>query len=342
MASAGPALHGVHPDVGSHGSNHPQDHDPHGHDPHGHDAHGHDPRGHESQKTGLRGAAQDVSGRVAGIFGRPHVDLERYLDLSVLPELHEEICLGLTRVAVDYTGGSHRTLGIVPPSRRDPEYADYGEVLGKMSPAELSQFEALAEAPAPQRVQDPGVVYGEEREIPLSRRQMLWLELRYGVYFPWKFYFELIPNRYWSDKSRSEGKDFTRVARAVFPKTIAFVKQLPFSSIGRCNLMGLAANDHGTVHRDGARESEQPDQFITVCPAGNKTLFLWDEVAGVKHRVTSRAYWFNDNDYHGVEAAPFFRYSLRVDGHFTTEFMTQLERDHAASPSADRAAGVGT
>jgi len=276
----------------------------------------------------LRHGSQGVHDGVVGIFGRPYVDLEAYLDLSALADIHEEICLGLTRVALDYTGGSHRTLGIVPPSQRDTAYADYGEVLRAMSASELAQFAALGEGPAP--AGDPGVVYGEEREVPLSRRQMLWLELRYGVYFPWKAYFELIPNRYWSDKSRSEGKDFTRVARAVFPKTIEFVKRLPFTAVGRCNLMGLAANDHGTVHRDGAREQPQPDHFISVCPAGNKTLFLWDEVARVKHRVRARAYWFNDNDYHGVEAAPFFRYSLRVDGKFTPEFLARLERDHSA------------
>jgi hypothetical protein len=269
-----------------------------------------------------------VTDAVVGIFGRPYVDLEPYLDLSLLPELHEEICLGLTRVALDYTGGSHRTLGIVPASQRDTAYADYGEVLAGLSPAELRQFAALGEGAPP--AGDPALVYGEEREVALSRRQMLWLEFRYGVYFPWKAYFEFIPNRYWSDKSRSDGKDFTRVARAVFPKTVAFVQRLPFSAVGRCNLMGLAANDHGTVHRDGAREQARPDQFITFCPAGNKTLFLWDEVAGVKHRVGARAYWFNDNDYHGVEAAPYFRYSIRVDGQFTPEFSAQLERDHLA------------
>jgi len=266
----------------------------------------------------------DGHGSVVGIAGRPYLDLEPYLDLAALPELHEEICLGLSRVAVDYTGGSHRTLGIVPPSHADHEYADYGEVLRGLSAAELALFRSLADAPsdAPPP-SDPGAAYGEEREIPLSRRQMLWLKYRHGVYFPWKVYFELMPNRYWSDKSSGEGKEFTRVARAVFPKTVAFVKALPFSVIGRCNIMGLEANDHGTVHRDGERQSE-PDHFITLCPAGNKTLFLWDEPAQKKHRVTSRAYWFNDNDYHGVEAAPYFRYSLRVDGRFRSEFLARL------------------
>jgi hypothetical protein len=155
---------------------------------------------------------------------------------------------------------------------------------------------------------------------------MLWLKYRFGVYFPWKVYVELIPNRSWADKSRSEGKDFTRAARAFFPRTVAYVKRLPFAQIGRCNIMGLEANDHGTVHRDGPGGQAEPDHFISLCPAGNKRLFLWDEAARRRTPVPGRAYWFNDHDYHGVLADPFFRYSVRVDGVFRADFLEALRR----------------
>ncbi|KYF78309.1 hypothetical protein BE17_53340 [Sorangium cellulosum] len=300
---------------------------------------------------------------IQGILARPYIDLEPYLDLSPLAEIHEEICLALTQVPIDYTGGSHRTMGIMPPSRRGEALADYGEVIRGLSDEEFLTFQRLSDGPAAiDRSSRATLEFGEERELPLSRRQMLWLKFRHGVYFPWKVYVELIPNRYWSDKSRSEGKDFTRLARSFFPRTIAYVKRLPFSSIGRCNIMGLEANDHGTVHRDGdgeqgegAEEGEralrestrrEPDHFITLCPAGNKRLFLWDEQARRKTPVAGRAYWFNDHDYHGVEADPFFRYSLRIDGTFTPEFIEALRRDHGApsarpapSPPAPRDAG---
>ena len=91
---------------------------------------------------------------------------------------------------------------------------------------------------------------------------------------------EMIPNRLWTEKSSAAGKDFTRLACSFFPKTVAYVKSLPFESIGRCNIMGLEAHDHGTVHRDGepdAADAEVTDQFITLCPAGDKRLFVWDE-----------------------------------------------------------------
>ncbi|WP_437682212.1 hypothetical protein [Sorangium sp. So ce131] len=276
---------------------------------------------------------------IQGIFARPYIDLEPYLDLAPLGEIHEEICLGLTQVPIDYTGGSHRAMGIMPPSRLGEALADYGEVIRGLSEAEFLTFQRLSDDPS---AIDPSartaLEFGEERDIPLSRRQMLWLKFRHGVYFPWKVYVELIPNRTWSEKSRSEGKDFTRLARSFFPKTIAYVKSLPFASIGRCNIMGLEANDHGTVHRDGEGDQPEPDHFITLCPAGDKRLFLWDERARRKTVVAGRAYWFNDHDYHGVEAAPFFRYSLRVDGVFTPQFLEALRRD-ARDARDGRAAG---
>jgi hypothetical protein len=238
-------------------------------------------------------------------------------------------------VPVDYTGGSHRSMGIMPPSRRGEAHVDYGEVIRGLSAADFETFRALADDPT---AIDPArrgeVEFGEERDVLLSRRQMLWLKLRHRVYFPWKVYLEMIPNRSWGDKSRAEGKSFTRAARAFFPKTVAYVQALPFVEIGRCNVMGLEANDHGTVHRDGEGEGgdgggREPDHFITLCPTGDKRLFLWDEAAGRKVPVTGRAYWFDDHDYHGVDADPFFRYSLRVDGIFQPAFLEALRREQS-------------
>jgi hypothetical protein len=295
----------------------------------------------ETRCTDLRSALLTKTSKkvhrmgLVGIFGKPYCRLDRYLDLAGLEVIHEEVCLALTQLPVDYTGGSHRSMGIVPPSQRAACHRDYGEVIRAMSDGEFLTFRSLSDDPSridPARRRE--VEFGEEREHSLSRRQMLWLKVRFGVYFPWKAYVELIPNRYWSDKSDAAGKDFTRQARAFFPRTIAFVASLPFQHIGRCNVMGLEANDHGTVHRDGdPAEQSAPDHFISLCPNGDKALFLWDEEARKKTPVEGRAYWFNDFDYHGVDAAPFFRYSIRVDGVFRPEFIDML-RGETESTSA--------
>jgi hypothetical protein len=271
--------------------------------------------------------------KLHGLFGRPFVDLEKYVDLAALDAIDEEVSLGLAEVPVDYTGGSHRSMEIMPPSQTAEAHVDYGEVITKMTPEAYTTFRGLAHQPETFPEQPSGATFGEERDHPLSRRQMLWLEYRYGVYFPWKVYLEMIPNRTWEEKSSPEGKEFTRIARTFFPKTIAFVKSLPFEHVGRCNLMGLASNDHGTVHRDGNPAEKAGaggvDHFITFCPRGDKRLFLWDEDAQQKLHVPGRAYWFNDSDYHGVDADPFFRYSIRVDGVFRPDFLATLERDLA-------------
>jgi hypothetical protein len=263
---------------------------------------------------------------IVGIFGKPYIDLEPLLDLSALPAIHEEICLGLAQVPVEYTGGSHRSMGIMPPSRAREAYGDYGEVIRGMSREEFVRFVALAEEPGrfdPERRHE--YRFGEEQDHLLSRKQMRYLSYRYGVYFPWKVYYEMIPNLYWDEKSSSEGKSFTRQARMFFPRTVAFVQGLPFQEIGRCNIMGLEPNDHGTVHRDGdPAVKTEVDHFITFCPGGDKRLFLWCEEAREELPIDRRAYWFNDSDYHGVEAAPRFRYSVRVDGVFEEDFVEKI------------------
>ncbi len=262
---------------------------------------------------------------LAGVLGRPWIDLDPYLELDALDAVHDEICIALTRLPVDYTGGSHRSMGIMPASRAGEALVDYGEVIDAMIPADLETFRSLADNPAAIPNEARGAAYGEERENPLSRRQMLWLKFRFGVYFPWKVYVELIPNRYWSEKSTADGKEFTSRARAFFPKTIAFIESLPFVAVGRANVMGLEGGDHGTVHRDGDPATQRaPDHFITLCPTRNKRLFLWDEATSEKVSVSSRACWFNDHDHHGVDADPFFRYSLRVDGVFRDDFLARI------------------
>jgi hypothetical protein len=263
---------------------------------------------------------------IHGIWGSPFIDLERHVDVAGLAAIDAEISYALTQVAVDYTGGSHKSMGIVPPSLMGEPYVDYGQVIAGFSREEFVTFISLAEDPS---AFDPDqrerYQWGEEREVPLTRRQMLYLKYRHGVYFPWKVFYELIPGRYWSDKSTGKGKQFTREARVLFPRTIELVRGLPFAEIGRCNIMGLEANDHGTVHRDGEpAEGRAPDHFITLCPRGDKRLFLWDEERREKTPVSPRAYWFNDCDYHGVEADPFFRYSIRVDGVFREGFLAEI------------------
>ena len=269
--------------------------------------------------------------RWRGVFGRPYVALDDLFDLSALPAVHDEVCLALAQMPTGYTGGSHRSMGIMPAGHEDEALVDYQEVIRALDDEGFATFRGLADDPEaidPRRRRH--LRFGEERDLPLSARQMLWLKMRHRVYFPWKVYAELIPNDRWEDKLQA-GRSFTRRAQALLPKTLAFVRSLPFTHVGRCNIMGLEAHDHGTVHHDGDPAGE-PEPFLTICPAGDKRLYVLDPESGARAVVEGRVFWFNDHDYHGVLADPWFRYSIRVDGVFTDEFRAALARRYGRQP----------
>lgn len=267
-------------------------------------------------------------GRLCGIRGRPYVDLSDRIDTSCFPELDDEITSGLPRVEVSYTGGSLKWMGVTAPWVNGDGYVDYMHVIERFSPEELRRFVSYGETPEGFDPANPPT-FGDETDHPLSREQMLYLKYRYGVYFPWKVCYHLLENDRWEDKHSGEGKDFTEEARAVFPKTVAFIEALPFREIGRCVLFGIEANDHAPAHRDSEPgKALAIAQSISFAPSRDrpKRFYVCDPEGGTKTTVAAPIYWFNDMDYHGVDADPFFRYSIRVDGVFDADFAASLGR----------------
>jgi hypothetical protein len=263
-----------------------------------------------------------------GIFGRPYVDLSSVIDTSALADLHEEICFGLPRVETSYTGASLKWMGVVAPEVMVDPYRDAMQVIESMSRRELARFVSLGENPHELDLEsDEPFEFGDETDHPLSHEQRLYLKYRYGVYFPWKVAYHLLENVWWEDKNSGQGKDFVGRAYEVFPRTVAFLKSLPFREMGRVVLFGIEANDHAPLHRDTAPgEAGAVQHNITICPTGKKRFYLSDPDRTTKHPVTSKLYWFNDMDWHGVDPAPFFQYSIRVDGVFEPSFVEDLRR----------------
>lgn len=264
--------------------------------------------------------------RLSGIWGRPYVDLAGEIDTSAFGEIDREITLGLVDLEVSYTGGSLKWMNVVAPWVQDDPYEDLGHVIGRMSRDEFVDFVSLADDPSkfdPDRRGD--YAFGDETENELNRRQMLHLKYRHGVYFPWKVCYHLLENDRWEDKHSGAGKHFSADAERVLPKTVAFVKSLPFTEIGRCVLFGIEANDHAPMHRDSEPgKALSIPHSISFDPRGTKRFALCDTEGGSQTVVESPIYWFNDMDYHGVLADPFFRYSIRVDGVFEPRWLARL------------------
>jgi hypothetical protein len=264
--------------------------------------------------------------RLCGIFGRPYIDLSDLIDTSAFEAIDDEITSALPRVEASYTGGSLKWMGVTAPWVNADPYVDYMRVIEGFSREEFVKFIGYAAEP---KAFDPdkqaSYRFGDETDHPLTREQMLYLKYRYGVYFPWKVCYHLLENDRWEDKHSGEGKDFTEEARRVFPRTVAFIEQLPFEEIGRCVLFGIEANDHAPAHRDSEPgKALAIAQSISFDPRGSKRFYVCDPAGRSKTIVEAPIYWFNDMDYHGVEPDPFFRYSVRVDGVFENDFVQQV------------------
>ncbi len=265
-----------------------------------------------------------------GIFGRPYLDLESLLGLEdqVLREVDREVGLALPLATTSYTGGSLKWMGVVAPWAEHDGYRDYGHVIEAMSDDAFVDFVSLGESPERfELARRREYRFGDETDNPLTLAQMRHLEMAHGVYFPWKHCYHLLENDRWDDKHSGHGKAFGEEARRLFPKTLALLEALPFREIGRAVIFGVAANDHAPAHRDSEPgRALSVAQSISIDPRGDKRFYLVDATGEAKTRVDARAYWFNDMDYHGVEAAPVFQYSLRVDGTFAAGFVERMER----------------
>ncbi|MEO6325697.1 MAG: hypothetical protein ABIT01_19665 [Thermoanaerobaculia bacterium] len=265
-------------------------------------------------------------GRIWGLFGEPFVDLSPVLDLSALDDLDVEVSRGLAHVETAYTGGTLKWMGVVAPWAMDDAYLDAMKVIEELPDDEIATLVSLADDPSSIPVGDRSALrFGDETEHPFNRAQERWLSYRHRVYFPWKVCYHLLENDAWDDKHSGSGKRFGDEARSVFPETVRFLEALPFAEIGRAVIFGLEPNDHAPLHRDtepgGALAVAQS---ISLCPRADKRFYLQNDAADDPLVLGTRAYWFNDMDYHGVLADPFFRYSIRVDGAFAPDFVETL------------------
>jgi Rieske 2Fe-2S family protein len=265
--------------------------------------------------------------KLHGVFGRPFIDLAGFIDTSGFAEMDRELCLGLAQMSCGGTGATLKSMGVVAPWVMGDGRRDAMDAIRAMSDAELEELVALGDDPDAPLADRAALGFGDETDRPFTLAQQRLLELRHGVYFPWRWCFHLVENDRWEDKHSGEGKSFAAEALARFPRTCAFVRALPFTEIGRCVLFGLGPHDHAPLHRDSEPgASLEVAQSINFAPRAGKRFYLQNAPAAAPLVVESPIYWFNDMDYHGVLADPFFRYSLRVDGVFEEGFVEALRR----------------
>lgn len=281
---------------------------------------------------------KSAGSRHCGIFGRPYADLSNLVDTSGFAAMHDEITRGLSRVETSYTGGSLKWMGVTAPWVTPDPYRDYMQVIRELPRDEVAELIALGDTdPSEFDLDRPETIaLGDETDHPLTRAQMLFLKMRHGVYFPWKVCYHLLENDRWEDKHSGDGKDFSEEARRVFPNTVAFIESLPFTEIGRVVIFGIEGNDHAPAHRDSEPGktlalaqsiSFEPSRLAPRAGERHKRFYVTSPDGSNQIVVDAPVYWFNDMDWHGVLADPYFRYSIRVDGAFEPEFLAAIRRE---------------
>ena len=257
-----------------------------------------------------------------GVHGHPYLDLEAYIDTTDFAALDAEICLGLSGIDAGFSGAGLRSMGWLAPSAQRSMPVDAEDVIDRLNDDERAILMSLSDDPdgfVARRQR--GYRLGDASEHQFNRRQMLYLKYRHGVHFPWSVALPLL------GPAPSGALDFTADMRRTFPRLVAFIEALPIGRLTRVVVYGLDAHHPGPVHRDCVGDEPGLRSHIILVPRGDKAYYLWDEATRAKVPVRSRAFWFNDRDYHGVEAASGFRYSIEVDGTFDPGFVERVLAD---------------
>ena len=148
------------------------------------------------------------------------------------------------------------------------------------------------------------------------------------------------------DINRTRLWQVTREA-SEFTLLMDFINTLPFESTGRILLIYDEGGNSVPAHRDHERTDICHD-FIWFRTNRRKPFYVLNQITGQKLYIDGYTAWFDTvNQYHGSDAVDGLTFSVRVDGHFTTEFRNRIPyaSDNVASTPAvwaySRVGGLG-
>jgi hypothetical protein len=244
----------------------------------------------------------------------PIVSMDQYIDHSQDDLLHIECCKGLA-VCNDYK---------------------MGMVYGGLPPEEIARFNnnnCWSEILHAIDHHDPSGVHKraleEVADMSPGLEQQAMYKYAYfalGAVIPWFFACYLKKNGFF-EKTADTGV-WTESAKH-FPNVVKYLDTLPFKNIGRVLFFTTYPNAGVVTHRDSVVAEHKDHNINLFFSSGSRPSFIWDEKLKKKIYLEkdARSYFFNNRDYHGVDAEPVFRYTLRVDGTFTDELCQQLGLD---------------
>jgi hypothetical protein len=246
-----------------------------------------------------------------GKYRRPMISMDSYIDHTNDLALHVECCKGLA-MATDFKMGM--VYGSFPPEevKRLNGQDCWTNILANIEhndPTGVHQ-QAIAEI-----IKTPGIDVGQ------AIYKYAYFAMGAGI--PW-FFACYLKKAGFSDKTNDNGV-WTESAK-YFPNVVKYLDTLPFKTIGRVLFFTTYPNCGVATHRDSIVAEHKDHNINLFFEGGWRPSFIWDECKKEKIYLPqgSKSYFFNNRDYHGVDAEPVFRYTLRVDGTFTDELCEEL------------------
>ena len=243
----------------------------------------------------------------------PFLYLDKYVPAVDWNELHTDICEGIARSTWDkkfVSSGVHtRWEGseITPFIKNKEKY---------LTPRQIEIFENL----------------------PSTEAKLKFMTCVYPIPHPfWSVYLKTNKRIERSGiKNKAVGADCYWTENAqYFPSLIKLIEQMPFAEVGRVMLFMTEANNQTVPHYDASSEQqrqEKPnDDFIWFTTASTtKKIFVYDEDIDQKIYTNNdkKFIWFNEMDFHGTEAVPYFSFSVRIDGKFNSDVKENICNDN--------------
>lgn len=247
-----------------------------------------------------------------GKQGLPLVNMDPYIDHSNDYNLHIESCIGLATVN-DYHMGTF--IGDIPDFEK--------KRLGKECWSEMLMHIEEHDINGVHTAAINEVLDRTGRGIEGMRAVYRYMYFAMGAAIPWYFTVYLKKSSF-----QDKGKNMDWLPAADhFPKIKEYIETLPFEQIGRVLFFTAAPGMPVVAHRDHPMAEHKDHNINLFFASGSRKSYVWDEKKDEKIYLPNqcRSYFFNNRDYHGVDADPKFRYTLRVDGTFNKELQDRLE-----------------
>lgn len=246
----------------------------------------------------------------------PIINMDQYIDHSQDNELHLECCKGLAKCNLVTPGGM--LYGGLPSFEK--ERYDNKDAWDTM----LRHI----------KDHDPTGVHRQAIEELLDgpedieyKKSCVWRYAYYaiGAIIPW-FFVVYLKLGHFTTKTSAD-KSTWSISSKHFPKIIKYVESLPFESIGRILFFTTYPNAPIVTHRDSLVKEHKDHNINLFFTGGDRQSYIYDPVNEEKIYLESgaRSYFFNNRDFHGVEAESRFRYTLRVDGTFNKDLQEKLK-----------------